>query len=80
MIASEPLDEISSAWYRWKALDLSFQIMIFSILSVRGGARPGRPPLYEPLCYMKQLDVDVSLPTNILNLTHTTFGLDQFDL
>ena len=49
VITSEPLDEISSAWYRWKALDLSFQIMIFSIFSIRGGARPGRPPLYEPL-------------------------------
>ena len=41
-IASVPLDEISSGWYCWKALDLSFQIMPFSIFSKVGAHPPGR--------------------------------------
>ncbi len=30
-------------WYRWKALDLSFQNMIFSIFSIRGARALGAP-------------------------------------
>ena len=46
LIIKELFDQISSVAYRWKALDLSFQNMV---VSIRGGARPGRPPLSEPL-------------------------------